>query len=514
MIAAGFDFDVEAERSALNRSLRGFLALLLAQGITRFSQALGTLRLGPLGTLANFGTFSADVRDGSIDALRAIGTVHHGVEADFTVTVGGALTGVTVLGFAVPTITLELAFPFLGVGVDVDTTPQGVPSGIVLKLKGAHLGLIRIVNRSPTRGLPGLVFGFFITGLLALITAVLRLGFLVAAALVPNIPITIKQMIDAFAVFGLRFHKPGPAGNDSPFITAVADSLLIAGDFERLTPPPAGNSAQLADIRAPGSNVAAVLGQAGLNQAIDTLFLKGIIPSVFRAGGFKFHVKRHDLVLLGPAAAPGHRDAAGRAVGAVQILFEVRGKRDVCWCGVWVTAYIKATFWPHVEASPAPSIGLQPAPRQQSAVIKFDFDDLNRVKISGFLVAVTELLFGPLLMVYLFLLSQIADLVLALLLPYTFSTNVSGNRLTITASSASVAAYMTLNLEFAIAVAAQGTGSFDITQYTGFRLLKDPALFAAQPPAVQEALELKVDYNADSITVEDREIRMAANLLR
>src|SRR5438093_1252090 len=81
VIDAGFDFDLQIERGALNRSLRGVLAALQANR-PLFAQSLGALRF--LGVNITFGTLELGIPTGNILALRPIGATRHGAESDFS----------------------------------------------------------------------------------------------------------------------------------------------------------------------------------------------------------------------------------------------------------------------------------------------------------------------------------------------------------------------------------------------------------------------------------------------
>jgi len=121
--------------------------------------------------------------------------------------------------------------------------------------------------------------------------------------------------------------------------------------------------------------------------------------------------------------------------------------------------------------------------------------------------------FGPLVVPFLLLPSQVANVVIKRLLPPTYRTSLAGNTLSISASSAQVSVHTTMTLDLAATVVAQGTGRFDVSRYTGFRLVDDTT-YPSLPVDTQNAVDVKVDYDASAIEVQDGEIRLAANLGR
>jgi len=531
---AGFDVNAQAARRALTRTVRGFLAAMLARSQTRFVVRLPTVNFG-IGTL-DLGTLTVTVDDGDIAALRPVGAIHHGVEADFdvtgTVSITGASLSISVLGVnlnpPLPTLAATMTIPFVGVDLDVDVTPQGIPIQLVLGLKHVHLRPIALSKVQPAVITPVLQF------ILNAVSALLSAGLSVATTLVDRIPVPVKPLVDAFAVLGLQFRSSGPAALDSPFITAVGSApdevLVVAADFERVNPPPAGDPNQLAPMVTAGQDVAATLDQAVINQGVDLAMGHGFIPSVFPGGGFKFHVKWVEVALLGPAAAAAHagrngfpatrfaHPTTGAPLGAIQVGAELRAKRGSCWCKVKVKIIVDAMVWPYLTVPsppvPAPPQPGQPVAAQRDVHLRMFFDAAATVNVSGYLIVLIDLLFGPILVPLLLLLSQVANLTLRQLLPYTRTiTTGAGTSLTLTASSATVAAYLTWKLDFNVAAVVDGQGDMVLDPFTHFALV-DAATLAGLPVPVQDKVDLKVDYADDSIVIEDGVIRLGANLER
>lgn len=524
MIDAGFDLDVQIERAALNRMIDGVLAMLLSQGQTQFPIRLPVISL-PFGLSIDFGTLELDLTRGVISALRPRGATMQQVEADFVVEVDATLRDLIVFQqnlLPQPFLLGGLDFDLRNVDLGIERTAQGIPHALALAINTTHLQgvtptatLLANLNAIPWPfpGASPIPRAFSLV--LSLLTQALNVGFRIAAALVPHIPIPIKELVDAFVRYGLAFHTPA-SGALPPFVTAIADSFCMAADFQRVQPPPSGNPALIGDIRLPGSNIAAVASEGVLNQAIGILLQKGILPSSFKAGGFTWHVNQCMISLLGPASAPSPFVLPGTStpLGAVEVFFAMKGRRGKCWCKVKVAVTIRARMHPYLEVSPIPAA--PSTAQQQTAIVKLFFETQATVQISGFLVVVAELLIGPLLPVFLFLISQVANAILDDYLPFTFSTQVSHNGLNvqITVSSAKLAAYTTLAFDFHVAGGARGEAALDISPFTSFKLITDPVKFAALLPAVQGRVDIKVDYQAAAITIEDREIRLAGDISR
>lgn len=512
MSAAHFDLQLQVERPGLNRTLRGFLRKLLLSGGGTFTQVLGNVRILP-GFRFLFGTLSVSVDGAQLTAIRPVGGPSGGVETDFRVDVSASWTGLSVtlfgITFNIPIPSGGLGVDFRNVGLDVETTAHGIPYLLVVGIRRTQLSGISLTGGWVT-------LGAVVTALLNVATRLIQVGIRIIATVVPKIPITVKEMIDAFGFLGIRLQKAGTPPRNSLFDTSVADSYLVAADFAR-TPPPNGNPTLISDIRAPGNNVAAVLSEGVVNHAIDVMIQKGLLPSQFDGGGFRFHIAEHRVSFLDPLMSGNTyvNPQTGTRVGAIETYIKLKAKRGSCWCRVKVKIEILARFWPYLETSavPAPVPAGALVPRQHSAVLRFFYEDFNRVNVSGYLIAVAILLYGPQLAILLFLLSQVANLIIDLFLPYTATANISGNRLTVTANSARVNAYPTFSLDLAATLYLQGQGSLDISQYTGFRLIGDPA-FSALPVLDRNDVDIKVDYHPDGVIVSQSEISMTANVLR
>jgi hypothetical protein len=511
VIDSGYDLDVQISETALNRMLDGVLAVLFSQGQTRFPIRLPVVHL-PFGLTLDFGTLELDLTSGKLVHLRPRTGTDIGV--DVAIEVDASLKDLTVFGrnlLPAPFALGGIVFALDDVDLGLDETAAGIPTGLVLGISATHLQSVQptpqlLANLGAIPwpfGPPSPIPGAF-TFVLNLVTQVLNVGFRIAASLVPHIPVAIKPLVDAFVRYGLAFAPR------SPYLWAVGasnDSLAIATSFQRAVPPPGGTPPPRDVLRAP-ENTGVVARDGLLNQAIGILFQKGIIASTFQAGGFTWYINQLSVALLSAASAPSSfvNPVSGAALGAVELFFALKGKRGSCWCKVKVKVTVRARLWPYVEAPAPPAAG-----PQQAIAIKAFFDIQATVQISGFLVVLAELVIGPLLPLYLFLLSQLANVLLDDYLPYTAAKSLVGSKLTFTLSSAKLAAYTTLAFDFQAAGGAHGAIAFDLGRFTSFRLV-DATRFATLSPALQDRVTILVDYTSDSILVDDQEILLAAKL--
>jgi hypothetical protein len=166
---------------------------------------------------------------------------------------------------------------------------------------------------------------------------------------------------------------------------------------------------------------------------------------------------------------------------------------------------------PAVPSPPPPG---QPTVAQQGVHLRMFFDAGATVNVSGYLIMLVDLIFGPILVPLLFLLSQVANAALASFLPYRRQiAGGPGTSFTLTASSATVGAYLTWRLDFNVAASVEGQGDLSLDHFTHFPLVTGPVL-TALPPAVQDRVDIKVDYADDSIVIEDGVIRLRADVER
>lgn len=437
--AADYSVALEIHQPLLNIILAKLVAYLSSQNQHQYTTSLGF-----------FGRLQATLKDITI------------TDIEDTPPVGGVVTDVAAVVdvdfrlFNFIPLRMQAVLSIIDVEVDLTTTPAGLPRGIAFRVTPSMAVNIRFQG-----GILAWLFNLIVSPLV-------RFGVWLAFRIIRDVEIPVWQIVDVFAVLGIRY-APG-----SPLLTAYKAtppaSLLLAADFN-LTDPLRGTPNQLARFSPANTNIGAVVHERIIAAALQIAFMKGWVPQMFRAGGFKIYINyirvrfEQDTVV-----------ATGR----------LKAKRGKCWCRVKVRIEFRVAVKPRMIDTNTPD------PK-----IYFEYDaDLNiHISTSGMLVVLGTIMFAPLFLALTITLSFLINLVLKNFLPFRTSFSQSGLTLTVQAIPA-FSGFVPLSMTFPLQL--NGTGTYSLGRFTQFQLPGGGNVDAS--------------YTPESLSVQDKELRVAVGL--
>jgi len=442
--AADYAIAIELSRNLINLILDKFLQFLKTQGKHLYPTRLGFL-----------GRFEAELLDIGVPDLEDPPPVG-----------GGVLTDLRVEGafrfklFGLFNLKGDILFSLEDVSIDFSATTAGLPKALVL----ASTPTLKIKVTFPNTSW---IIRWFLNGVVGPLVA---LGARLAINLVKKVEIPIWEIVDIFAVLGLRF-APG-----SPLLTAqkqqIPHSLLLASSFN-LTGSSAGKPNQLTTFLPANTNIGAVLNERVAAAGVQLAFSKGWVPTRFRVNKWKIYIN------------------------TIQIRFEqdkitatgsLKAKRGKCWCRVKVRITYRVAVEPKIEITPA---GVP------KAIFNYDANINTQISTSGMLVVIGAILLAPLFMSMTIVLSTLVNIVLNQLLPFSTQFNIQGLHLQVTVHSVNFSGLVPFQLNFPLQLS--GKGEYDLSTFQQFAL----------PPG---NMPVQVQFTNDSISVQDEELRAAVEL--
>ncbi len=399
--------------------------------------------------LGFFGSFTAEVDSLKIIDLRNVSS--GGVQADVEAEIPLGL----MLFNLIPAST-TLIFSINNVDVNLSKTPAGLPRGVVVNVTPA---LAVIINFK----------GGVLSALLNIIAApLISFGVWLAFRIIRRVEIPIWELTDVFAALGIRYAQ------GSPLLTAQKiippPSLLLASDFN-LTNTLLGNPAQLGHFIPSNTNIGAVVNERVVAAAVQIAFTKGWVPQRFNVKKFRISINSFGVSFEQDTVV---------AIGSL------KGKRTVFWFfRVKLSIKFRVAVKPRVDTTP------------QDTKIVFQWDAIVKTHIStsGILVILGVIMFAPLFLALTIAMSSLINIVLQQFLPFKTTWSQSGLLLTVQAN-ASFSGFIPISMDFPLQLS--GTGTYPLTRFQQFQL--------------PGGAVVNVGYTSESISVQDKELRVAIEL--
>ncbi len=442
---ANFATAIELTREFINIMLDKFLQVLRAQNQHVYNASLGF-----------FGNINAELSAMEVQDLHDPGVPGGGVLTDFQ-----ARGSFRFRLFNLLNISSIILLVVEDVSIDFTATPSGIPKGIVIAISPGF----RIRISFPGAGGIG---GFILN---RLIGPLVSFGVWLSFRLIRKVEIPVWDLVDIFAVLGLRF-SPG-----SPLLTAqqntLPHSLLLASSFN-LTDPPTGIPNQLQSFIPVSTNVGAAIHERLVAAGVQVAIAKGWVPNQFNVNGWRININSISIQFEQDKIV-----ASGR----------LKAKRGSCWCRVKVKIDFNAAIKPSITNTAGPN----PKP-----TVEFIYDaDINvHISTSGMLVVLAAIMLAPLFMSLTIAMSVLINLVLDQFLPFTTSFQLQGGRITATLKAANVSGIIPFSLSFPLQLSGQG--SFDISRFQQFTM----------PGGVPAS----VRFTNESLAVQPDELRVAVGI--
>lgn len=437
--AANYSLATEITRPLINMVLYKFLQAMSAQLSykTRFG----------------FGSFEAEVMNLVILDLTDPGKPGDGVETDLRLEANFKLKI-----FGINIVKTNMIFQIDNVEMGFSVTPAGMPKGIVIRNNPK-------MKISVTFPKAKFIAGWILNKVIA---PIVTFGIWMAFRLIRKLEIPVWELVDIFAVMGIRF------ASGSPLITAqntvAPTSLLLGSDFN-LTNSLLGDPKELKHFIPLNTNIGAVVHEHVLTASVEMAFVKGWVPTRFKVGKWKIYINGISVSF--------EKDII-RATGAL------KAKRGKCWCKV--KARIKY------------DIALEPEITNTANVPKLEFKysaSVNtHISTKGMLVVLGMIMFAPIFMAMTVSFSCLINMVLDQFLPFSTTFSQSGNQITIQAQSLKSTGFIPLSMSFPLELSGQG--SYELSRFQQFLL--------------PGGIPADVNFTDDSLEVQEDELRVAVEL--
>lgn len=358
--------------------------------------------------------------------------------------------------------TTDMVLTIEDVEVDLSRTAAGLPRGVILRITPTMAVTITFPNaRFP--------FRFFLN---RIVGPLVSLGIWFAFRLIRQVEIPVWPLVDVFAALGLRYL------NTSPLLTAQKaappTSMLLASDFN-LSNVINGDANQLGHFLPASAggvdfNVGAVIHEGILSAAVNIAFSKGWAPTRFRISGYKIFLNFITIDL-----DPDVLIVSG----------QIKIKRGRCWCRVKARITFDVRIEPRIVGTPnAPEV-----------FVKFRADLTAQVSTSGMLAVLGSIIAAPLFLAFTILVSFMVNIVLQRFLPFTLGIQTQGFTLNVAVQSVNFSGFIPLSMTLPLRL--DGDGRFSLAPFKQFQLA---------------GANFDIEYAPESLTIQDEELRLAAEL--
>lgn len=359
--------------------------------------------------------------------------------------------------------TTDMVLTIEDVEVDLSRTAAGLPRGIVLRVTPTMTVSITFPNaRFPFRFILNRIVGPLVS-----------LGIWLAFRLIQRVEVPLWPLVDVFAALGLRYLQTSPLLTAQKVVPPT--SVLLASDFN-LSNVINGDANQLGHFlpvsASPGVdfNIGAVIHEGVLSAAVNIAFSKGWAPTRFRISGWKIYLNAITIDL---------------DPDVLIVRGSLKAKRGRCFCRVKVRITFEVRIEPRIVGTPA-------APE---VFIKFQADLTAKISTSGMLAVLGSIIAAPLFLTFTILVSFMVNIVLQRFLPFTLGIQIQGLTLNIAVQSVNFSGFIPLSMTLPLKL--DGDGRFSLAPFQQFQL---------------GGANFDVEYAPESLTIQDEELRLAAQL--